>query len=193
MRLRFLFPILLEVLIIVWAVHFYITLEQTTLEKIFFVAFVVFAPLILSLTVYLFRRKLSRIFFIICSICLIVFFSVGYFLPSKYKKEVGTEAYVAIDHFKKKAGFFSAYKSIVVSFDYPDSISKTGQHIVKNFYRIGSQRRENYYIGKLLLDKDYTIVKEFYNRRAIEDMSLLQNEFGKTFSQMLFINDSKNF
>src|SRR5690348_491164 len=122
MRAKFLFLVLVEILLVVWSIHYYITSELSELGKIAFSVFIIFGPLILSCIAYLFRRSLFRMTFIISSICLIMFFSSEYFLPNNYRKEFGAETAVALDHFKKKAGFFSSYKSIVVSYDYPDSI-----------------------------------------------------------------------
>ncbi len=164
--------------------------ENTQSEGIIVFALIIFGPLIFSFVVYLFKRSLFKLFFLISSLLIIVFFSVEYFLPANYEKEFAPESHVAIDYFKKKSGFFTSYKSIVVSFDYPDSISKTGHHIVKNFYRTGKEGAENYYVGKLLLDNNYKVIKVFYNQKAVTDMSLVQNEFGKTFAQMLFIKYS---
>jgi hypothetical protein len=180
-------------LLFVWTSHLFIKMDESkpTLVRLLFAASLVAIPLLVGFIFFLFKKKLFHLGFWIGTFLILAFSFYTIVIYTDEGSDFGKETYATIKHFSDNAGFFTRYKSIVVSYEYSDDIKNSGQHIVKNLYRLGSEKPENYYMGKVLIDKNYKVIKEYYNQSVISDSSLLAKDFGKTLEQVLFVEKAQ--
>lgn len=179
--------------LLVWTLHVYAKIEESRpVLRVLWSLAIIAVPTIIALVFFIFKRSLFYTGFFIGTCLLFLLFIVGYLIPKKQQPVFSEETYVAQDYFRDRVGFFSKYTSIIVSYDYPDSIENTGLHIVKNLYRIGNKELNNYYFGKLLIDKKYKVVKEYYNLNVVKNHSYFKQEFGRTIEQWKFVEENSH-
>lgn len=173
--------------------HVYAKIEvpEPSLRVLWALAFIA-VPTIIALIFFIFKRSLFYTGFIIGTCLLLLLIIADHLIPQKQEPVYNEQTYVAQDYFRDQAGFFTRYTSIITSYDYPDSIENTGLHIVKNLYRIGDKKLSNYYFGKLLIDKKYKVVKEYYNLNVIKNHSLFKQEFGRPIKQWKFVEENSH-
>jgi hypothetical protein len=146
-----------------------------------------FLPLVLSLLIALFKRKLFHPFYWFFSFLMFAFIMyLKYRVPSDllpYQRE----SFFINRHFSSKAGLFTTYSPVVIFRQNVDSNADENSGLVKCIYRLGSKKLSNYYIGKVQVDSNYNILNEIYNQPAIDDTILLRKEFGRTLEKMIGI------
>ncbi len=170
-------------LLTLWAIHIFIITDDGTSTlafRLLVTSAIVFIPLIVGLIASLFKRKLFHVSIWTSTALVFVFFAyIVYFLADNNENYYPKEFKAVQKHFRKKAGFFTNYLPLVLTNEGFQKGKTANEHVVKHLYRLGRRHLENYYIGKVLVDSNFTVIQEFYNIRAIDDTSLLRREFQK--------------
>ena len=177
-------------ILILFASHLYIKSNSSDYLFLFiFCVLIVIIPLILASIAWLIKKKWFHKVFIISSIIIFITIFVIDNVIKNNEHKISARYNSAERYFANKVGFFTRYVCIISASEYPDSILNSERCIVKCLYKVGGvPKKENYYIGKVLLNKRYEIIKEFYNKKAFEDTALLYKDFRASLSDAAILS-----
>jgi hypothetical protein len=96
-------------------------------------------------------------------------------------------------YFRDKAGLFSWFSTVAILPEYKNKDTVTKSYIIKVLYKVGSQKADNYYLGKVQIDSNSVIIKELYDKKAVENIDLLKSEFGGFFADIVLYQKFKDY
>lgn len=166
--------------------HIYTRIYYSPGENAILIPLVIFlVPLILATIIYLIRKKGFHYSYWVCSTLLIVLFNIFLFFAflRPAVKLRGPNGHDVTNYFRAKGGLFTRCYFLYSSYEYPEAYYPKA-YIAKTVYRTGGPRSKQIFIGKVLIDLNGKVIKEFFDQPASHDPALLKSEFGKSLEDL---------